>query len=222
MTAELSPRARRAGSDASTGPTSSHLGGAAVNTSRRVTETKQKVISATVALIDRGSYGSVTIDAVARASGVSKSTIYRHWPSRQALVLEAFNHKTEQLTVVSDTGDALNDLRTYLLKLTFGLNYGGTASTVAELIADGVHDGDLARSVRAGLIRRRRREFFGILVQGQRRGQLRPDVDIATVVDALYGAVHHRLLVTRQPIDEPFVTALTSFAAAGLTVTDPH
>ncbi|KAA1428753.1 TetR/AcrR family transcriptional regulator [Nocardioides antri] len=181
-----------------------------------VAETKQKVIRATVDLIDRSSYSSVTIDAVARASGVSRSTIYRHWPSRQALVLEAFTDKTDRLTAVSDSGDALADLRTYLLKLAFCLDFGGAASTVAGLIADAIHDEELAHTFRATLIRGRRREFFAILLRGQKRGQVRQDIDIATVVDALYGAVHHRLLVTRQPIDEPFVSALVRFAAEGL------
>ena len=65
---------------------------------------------ATIDLMERHTYGAVTIDAVARASGVSKSTIYRHWPSRQVLVLDAFTHETNRLTEVADTGDALADL----------------------------------------------------------------------------------------------------------------
>lgn len=184
-----------------------------------VAETKRRVILATVELIDRLSYRSVTIDAVARASGVSKSTIYRHWPSRQALVLEAFTYKTDELTDVSDTGDAMADLRTYLLKLAFCLNFGGAASIVSGLITDAIDDEEFAQTFRATLIRSRRRGFFAILLRGQKRGQIRRDVDLASVVDALYGAIHHRLLVTRQPIDERFASALTQFAAGGLLTT---
>jgi AcrR family transcriptional regulator len=189
---------------------------AATQVSAPIAATKRKVIRATADLIDRLSYRSVTIDAVARASGVSKSTIYRHWASRQQLVLEAFTYKSDELTAVVDTGDALADLRTYLGKLAFCLSFGGAASTVSGLIADAIYDEEFAHSFRTTVIRSRRREFLAILLRGQKRGQVRADVDVATAVDALYGAIHHRLIVTRQPIDDRFLSALHAFAMSGL------
>lgn len=181
-----------------------------------VAETKRRAIVATADLIDRLNYRSVTIEAVSRASGVSKSTIYRHWPSRHALVLEAVTYKTDALTAVADTGDALVDLRTYLDRLAFGLNFGGAASTISGLIADAIYDEELADSLRGTIIRSRRRVFFVILLRGQQRGQVRPDVDLATLVDALYGAIHHRLLVSGQPIDDRFVASLAELAERAL------
>ena len=183
-----------------------------------VAETKRRVIHATVELIERQSYRAVTVDAVARASGVSKSTIYRHWRTRQSLVLEAFVSNTDELTEVADTGDALADLRTYLLKLAFCLRFGGAASIVSGLIADAIEDEEFAEAFRTTVIRSRRRGFLAILLRGQQRGQIRPDVDLGCVVDALYGAIHHRLLITRQPIDEPFATSLLQVVAPGLVV----
>lgn len=183
-----------------------------------VEETKRKVIVATIGLIERHTYGAVTVDAVARASGVSKSTIYRHWPSRQVLVLEAFTHKTDLLTDVPDSGDALADLRTYLAKLAYCLDFGGAASIVSGLIGDAIRDDDFSQLFRSTMVRGRRRTFTRILLLGQRRGQIRSDVDVAIAVDALYGAIHHRLLITRQPIDGPFVDGLATFAADCLRV----
>ena len=209
----------RPGTASSALSASGAVGGGAPKQTGPIAETKRRVILATVELIDRLSYRAVTIDAVARASGVSKSTIYRHWASRQSLVLEAFTYKTDELTELSDTGDAMVDLRTYLLKLAFCLDFGGAASTVSGLISDAIDDDEFAHTFRASLIRGRRRGFFAILLRGQERGQIRPDVDLATVVDALYGAIHHRLLVTRQPIDERFASALAQFAAGGLRTT---
>ena len=189
--------------------------------SATVAATRRKVLDATGELIDRLDYRSVTIDAVARASSVSKSTIYRHWPSREVLVLEAFAHKTNLMTTVADTGDAFADLRTYLGKLAVCLDFGGAASTVAGLISDGLADEEFARIFRATIVRDRRRAFAQILRQGQQRGQVRADADIEVVVDALYGAVHHRLLVTRQPFDQRFIVGLTDMAVRGLRVPDP-
>lgn len=180
-------------------------------------ETRRSVLMAAVNLIDRLSYPSVTIDAVARASGVSKSTIYRYWRSRQSLILEAYTYKTNGLTAVPDTGNAIEDLRNYLRKLAHCLNFEGAASTVSGLIVDAIRDDEFALLYRKTLLSERRKTFLLILLKGQRRGQIRADADLGTAIDAIYGAVHHRLLVSGQSIDEPFVAALTDIAMRALS-----
>jgi AcrR family transcriptional regulator len=181
-----------------------------------VEKTRRRVIVATVELIDRVGYRSVTIDAVARASGVSKSTIYRHWSSRNGLVLDAFTSYIDESTEVADTGDAIADLRTYLLKLAFRVTVGGAGPIVTGLISDSLGDHEFGESFRAKVIEPRRHGFLQILLRGQRRGQIRGDVDLRSVVDALYGSIHHRLLMTGEPIDGPFASALTDFAQLGV------
>ena len=181
-----------------------------------VADTKRKVLAATADLMERLRFGSVTMDAVARASGVSRSTIYRHWPSREALVLEAFTLRTEELTEVDDSGDAFADLTEHLSKLAYRLNFGGAASTVAGLIASAIEDADFAQHYRSTLVRSRRRGFLSILRRGQVHGQITQDADLVTVIDCLYGAIHHRLLVSKQPIDDRFITSLVQFVSAGL------
>jgi AcrR family transcriptional regulator len=179
-------------------------------------ETRRTILAATVRLIDRVGYRSVTIDAVARESGFSRATIYRHWSSRNALVLEAFTSYVEESTKVADTGDAIADLRTYLLKLAFHLNVGGAAPIVTGLISDSLGDREFAEHLRVKMIEPRRQAFLQILLRGQQRGQIRQDVDLRSAVDALYGSIHHRLLMTGQPIDALFAAALTDFAQLGL------
>lgn len=187
-----------------------------MNSDGPVRETRRRVLAATVDLIDRIGYRSVTIDAVSRASGVSKSTIYRHWRSRQALVLEAFTSDTDASTEVADTGDAIADLRTYVLKLAFRLNVCGADAIMTGLIRDALNDQGFAPSFRTKVIEARRQAFLQILVRGQHRGQIRTDVDLRSAVDALYGSIHHRLLMTGAPIDAAFASALADFAQEGL------
>lgn len=181
----------------------------------READVRSRVLKAASVLIDRLSYDAVTIDAVARASGVSKSTLYRHWPSRQLLVLEAFTYKTNLLTKVDDTGDVARDLHAYLVALTYCLKVGGAASTVANLLAEAIRSDEFAVQFQQTLLRERRQGFLAILHRGQRRGQIRGDVDLAMVVDAVYGAIHHRLIATGQDIDGAFLRHLTSFAIDG-------
>ena len=75
-------------------------------------ETRRRVLGATVELIDRVGYRSVTVDAIARASGVSRSTIYRHWPSRDDLfiaVIESHAPRLADPAPGTDVVDALRD-----------------------------------------------------------------------------------------------------------------
>lgn len=178
-------------------------------------ELRLRVLKAASVLLDRLAYDAVTMDAVARASGVSKSTLYRYWPSRQMLVLEAFTYKTNLLTNVDDTGDVARDLHAYLVALTYCLKVGGAASTVANLLAEAIRSEEFAAQFRQTLLRERRQGFLAILLRGQRRGQIRDDVDLVVVVDALYGAIHHRLIATGQDIDGAFLRHLTRFAMDG-------
>ncbi|MBT2514802.1 TetR/AcrR family transcriptional regulator, partial [Arthrobacter sp. ISL-30] len=163
----------------------------------------------------RLSYEAVTMEAVSRASGVSKSTLYRHWPSRQVLVLEAFTYKTNLLTHVDDTGDVARDLHAYIVALTYCLKVGGAASTTANLLAEAIRSDEFAVLFQQTLLRERRQGFLAILERGQRRGQIRDDVNLTIVTDAVYGAIHHRLIATRQDIDGAFLRYLNRFAIDG-------
>ncbi|MBT2522515.1 TetR/AcrR family transcriptional regulator [Arthrobacter sp. ISL-28] len=184
-------------------------------TASRNSEVRLQVLQAAGGLIDRLSYSEVTIDAVARASGVSKSTLYRYWPSRQVLVLEAFTYTTNLLTQINDTGDVSRDLYSYLVALTRCLDDGQTASTVANLLAEAIRSDDFALLYRQTLLRERRQGFLDVLEQGRSRGQIRPDADLGTVIDALYGAIHHRLISTAEALDPAFLRDLTRLVIRG-------
>ena len=179
-------------------------------------KTRRAILAATVSLFDRLDYGSITMDAVARAAGFSRATIYRHWPSRQLLVLEAYTAKMSDALAAPDTGDAIEDLRTSLAQMAFCLDFGGAASTVSGIIVDAIADPEFSRLYRRVMLRERREVFGSILARGQERGQIRRDIDLDVAVDAIYGAVHHRLLVSRQIIDGPFMKALVDVTMNGL------
>lgn len=181
----------------------------------RESEVRLRVLEATSELIDRLSYAEVTIDAIARASGLSRSTLYRHWPSRQILVLEAFTYKTNLLTHVVDTGDVRRDLHSYLVALTRCLDEGETSSTVSNLLAEAIRSEEFSRLYRQTLLRERRHGFLTILQQGQRRGQIRSEADLKVVIDAMYGAIYHRLVATGEVIDAPFLRHLNEFVMQG-------
>ncbi|MDI3243146.1 TetR/AcrR family transcriptional regulator [Arthrobacter sp. AL08] len=198
------PRARRRAAD----PARPQAGS-------RESEIRLQVLNAASDLVDRLTYDEVTIDAVARASGVSKSTLYRHWPSRRVLVLEAYTYKTNLVTHVEDTGDVGHDLYAYLVALSRCLDEGETASTVANLLAEAIRNAEFSRLYRQTLLSECRQGFRAILERGRGRRQIRDDVDLGMVIDAVYGAIHHRLVATGEPIEAPFLRHLNEFIILG-------
>ena len=95
------------------------------------------------------------------------------------------------------------------------LHEGQTASTVSNLLAEAIRSTEFSRLYRQTLLRERRQGFLVILQQGQRRGKIRNDADLEVVVDAMYGAINHRLVATGEDIDAPFLRQLNGFVMLG-------
>ncbi|MFJ3473448.1 TetR-like C-terminal domain-containing protein [Microbacterium maritypicum] len=149
-----------------------------------------------------------TIERVARDSGVSKTTIYRWWPSRGALALDGYFHAVEPTLLFPDTANIRADLATQLH--AFGHLVGETPAgrLLAELIGAAQTDFELATAYRALYSRERRNLAVARMRRAQAAGQLRDDVDPQVVVDQLWGAVYHRLLIPDEPISSRFIDAL--------------
>lgn len=162
-----------------------------------------------------------TIERVARLSGVSKTTIYKWWSSRGALALDGYFHAVEPTLAFPDTGDIRADLASQLH--AFGHLVGGTPAgrLLAELIGTSQTDADLAVAYRALYSSERRHLAVVRMERAQEFGQLRTDIDPQVVVDQLWGAVYHRLLIPDEPITPAFIDALLDNLLDGI-VTPGH
>lgn len=185
---------------------------------RRNPEIATAVLLAAVQLLDnpRVGFRGLTMQAVAKSAGVSKATLYRWWPDKAHLVLDAYRSKSARDIVAPVSGDVGPDLMAHLGQIAYALTYLDSARTVADIMmaaAEGERFGALYRET---LLRERRQALLDVLIAGRRRGQVRPGVDLDIVVDAALGAVHHRLLLSRAPIDGPFVSTLVDFILGGI------
>ena len=133
-------------------------------------------------LLEEG-IADLTFERVARLSGVSKTTLYKWWPSKGALALD------------------------------------GTPAgrVVTELIGQAQTDEDLATAFRSLYSSERRRLAGERLLRAKEQGQIRDDVDVQILVDQLWGAVYHRMLVPDEPVTDDFVVALVSHLIDGIT-----
>jgi len=149
----------------------------------------------------------LTFERVARLAGVSKTTLYKWWPSRGALALDGYFHAVENTLAFDDTVDVREDLR-HQLHSFVGVMATPGGRALLELIGQSQTDPDLAAAYRAMYSSGRRRLAYERLERAQEAGELRADVDVRVLVDQLWGAVYHRLLVPDEPVTAAFVDAV--------------
>ncbi|TKT04437.1 TetR/AcrR family transcriptional regulator [Streptomyces lasalocidi] len=150
----------------------------------------------------------LTFERVARLSGVSKTTLYKWWPSKGALALDGYFHAVEQTLAFEDTGDIRADLLHQLRSFVRIMTTTPAGRVVTELVGQSQTDEDLATAFRTLYSSERRRLAGERLARARELGQIRADVDVQVLVDQLWGAVYHRLLIPDEPVTDDFVVAL--------------
>ncbi|MFH9590609.1 TetR/AcrR family transcriptional regulator [Streptomyces luteogriseus] len=159
----------------------------------------------------------LTFERVARLSGVSKTTLYKWWPSKGALALDGYFHAVEETLAFEDTGDIRADLTRQLRAFAHIMTGTPAGRVVTELIGQSQADEDLATAFRSLYSSERRRLAGERLLRAKEQGQIRDDVDVQILVDQLWGAVYHRMLVPDEPVTDDFVVALVSNLIDGIT-----
>ena len=178
----------------------------------RVQRSRHAVLATTFELLYESGVGGFSVDEVARRSGVAKTTIYRHWPSREALVLDACSKIAAQQDV-PDTGSLEGDLRAILTNIGVLLQTANWASVLPSIVdlAERVPEfADVHRRIQYGHAAPLRE----VLHRGIRSGALPAEIDIAAISAALLGPLFYRRWFSREPIDDEFVEKIVSGALA--------
>lgn len=175
---------------------------------RPAAEVRADVLQVVGAHVLTEGIAGLTFDGVSRQSGVSKTTLYKWWPSRGALALDGYFHAVEATLAFPDTGDVRSDLRAQLLAFGRVMTSSPAGRALLQLIGEAQSDVDLSRSFRELYSSHRRRLAGERLQRAQEAGELRADVDVQVLVDQLWGAAYHRLLIPDEPVTEQFLTAL--------------
>jgi AcrR family transcriptional regulator len=167
-------------------------------------------------LLDEG-LADLTFERVARLSGVSKTTLYKWWASAGALALEGYFHSVEVTLGFPDTGDIRADITTQLRAFVELLTTSPAGRLLTELIGQSQTDQDLAADYRRLYSSHRRQLAADRFTAAQRVGQIREGVDVQVLVDQLWGAVYHRLLIPDEPVTDAFAVALVDNLFDGIT-----
>jgi AcrR family transcriptional regulator len=162
----------------------------------RVTRTRTVVLDAAAALLAERGYTGLTMDALVECTGVSKTTMYKHWPSRTALIVATVRQLTAA-PAIPDTGSVRSDLIAMTLD-SLDTYKGPRWPGLASVLEAARHDPDLRAALQsvpaAGLSNTKT-----LLERAVQRGQLRPDIDTATAVTVLVGAIFFRLRLADLP-----------------------
>jgi AcrR family transcriptional regulator len=164
----------------------------------RSARSKQAILAAAYEGLAELGFQALSMDEVARRAGASKATLYRWWHSKAEVVLDAVAEHSAGYPRFAHTADTRADLRDELRGvITFYNSPGGRA--MLDLIAHSRFDPTLADELRDRFIQGRRRDTAAVLVDGIERGQLRADLNLDATMDAIWGAVYYKLLVSHTP-----------------------
>lgn len=181
------------------------------STDKRVQRSKAKVLEVAYDLLTREGLGGVSVDEVTRRSGVAKTTIYRHWPSRSALILDACSNLNKPLEA-PDTGSWAGDAAMLAAYLALELREGAWPSALPSIIDAAERDSDVAQMQLAAHVR-----FTGPFIEaaerGSARGELPAGLTASGAAAALIGPLYFRRWFSREEIDQPFIDAVVASVA---------
>lgn len=167
-------------------------------------------------LLTRG-LSAVSMDAVAERAGVSKATIYRWWPTKESLALDAlYTEWAAARPAPRDTGTLRGDLLSLLrpwARLAASKPYG---RVLGALITEAQTDPAFAAEYRGRVVEPRRDQARAVFRRAVERGEIAPDTRIEVAIDLVYGPLYHRLLHGHAPLNDRFVRDVVDMALGGI------
>jgi AcrR family transcriptional regulator len=180
---------------------------------------RKAVLEAAAELLLARGLAAVSMDAVAEQAGVSKATIYRWWPSKEALALDAlYTDWADSEPVVRDTGTLRGDLLALLrpwARLAAGKPY---ARVVAALLTEAQTDPAFGEEYRRRVVEPRRELAKTVFLRAIERGEINPATKIDVALDLVYGPLYHRLLHGHAKLNDRFVQDVVDLVLSGLLV----
>ena len=182
---------------------------------RRRESSRLAILDAALALCREEGYARLSIEGIAARAGVGKATIYRWWPSKGAVLLEALDREAAAVTAFPDTGDLVADMRTTFNDVIRFHASPDTGPAFAALIAEAQQDAALGPLLLEHFFMPRRAPIVQRLRQAQRAGQLPETLDVEAVLEVIFGALFHRLLLRSGPLDAAYANFVVDTVFAG-------
>ncbi|MFB7558029.1 TetR/AcrR family transcriptional regulator [Streptomyces brevispora] len=192
--------------------------------SRRSERSRRAIHDAALGLVGEVGYGRTTVEAIAARAGVGKQTIYRWWPSKAAVLLDAFidlgnraaREAGEQAAGFPDTGDLAADLKLVLRATVDELNDPAFEAPTRALAAAGIVDPQLGAEFVQKLLDPGLQLYATRLRAAQEAGRVRAGVDPRIALELLVGPLTHRWLLRTLPLTHTYADAVVDYALHGI------
>ena len=152
------------------------------------------ILDAARELLTECDFAHLSLEQVAARAGVSKATLYRHWPTREALALELLLEMIGTMTPARDRGDTRAELVAIVEGTLRALTRTPLGRVMRGLFTELALNPEIAEPFRAAVVRNRRAVVTDVFVRGMQRGDIRPDADVDLATELLIGPIYYRLL----------------------------
>lgn len=176
---------------------------------------RRAVLDAARALVEKGGYEAATIESIAARSGVAKTTIYRSWANRAALVVDLLMEVAGSVVPPPSGPDPLGAVRTEMRGIAAASDHL-IGRLLTSLVGEAQHDPEIRAALLSGLFHPRSDATAKMLRKAQTSGLLRKDVPAHVAVDLLVGPLFYRMLVRHQPLTDAFVGHVFRCVMTGL------
>ena len=182
---------------------------------RRSVEAEAAILKATLYLLERKPLRKVTADAIARRACVSKATIYKWWPNKSLVALDAYLAGMSEQVILPNTGSAEVDF-TQQLKSVMAFYTSPLGRLFGQFLAEGQSDPVFLALFRERFLYARRNAARVMWQRGVDRGEIRKEVDSEIVLDLIYGPMIFRLLAGHGSLADRESEAVVAAAFGGL------
>jgi AcrR family transcriptional regulator len=180
---------------------------ALVSHRRRGQDLETAILDATLDLVATSGIGSLTMEGVAAAAHTGKASVYRRWPSKEDLLVDAMTHALPPLTDPPDTGSVRDDVLALLRLMLEAVNSSSGCALQAFMFDNSV-DKALISVVKKRVIEPRQQMLIDALAKGRDRGQVRADAVNARTAEVGPALIVHQYLMQGPPVPDAYVVQL--------------
>lgn len=164
---------------------------------------RDAILGAAHDLLMEAGVGRLTMEAVAARARVGKPTIYRYWANALELAMAALASRSAAHPAEAGSESALADLRAHVASV-FSAFAAPRGRQIALMLASADPESEIVRAFRNQIIMKSREVGRAILARAAAQGEVRPDLEVETVLDTIYGPIFFRLLAGHRPVSAGF------------------
>lgn len=181
----------------------------------RSEESEEAILAATIQLLSQKPLRDISIEEIARKANVGKATIYKWWPSKAYVALDAFSRKINRMVPMPDMGSVRKDFLEHCQSL-IAFYKSPAGRILGQFVAESESDKEFAALFRERFLKPRRETAEVIFDRGVQRGEIDQNVNRELVLDMIYGPTIFRLFVGHSPLDDKLADEMVSILFGGL------